>query len=594
MSAGPPAIVERAIRPAPVGPSGRRTRFPAGTRVRVWWLARGPAIIATIAAVLGVLCLLDAFGRRDRAGLDWFTPILPVPVRVTAQAVVTVGGLLLLRVAAGLRRRKRAEWRIAVAICAAMTVAHLLRDERRPVQASIALLLLAGLISLRGRFTAKADPHGRWFVLRVCVPLLLVAIAYGLVALELPGHVPARVPFLSRVGEVLVSLVGLGGWIPIGGDVYADVFHATMLIFGLLIAACTVVLLLRTPQPVARLSEADEQRLRDLLEREGARDSLGYFALRRDKSVVWSPSGKAAVTYRVVSGVALASGDPIGDPEAWPAAIAAYRLLVEQFGWVPAVMGCSERAAAAFGREYDLAALPLGDEAILDVATFTLDGRAKRGVRQACARLVRDGYEVRIRRAGDLSAAERTELREAADRWRGDAVERGFSMALSRLGDRADRDCVIACAYQGEQLRGVLHFVPWGPTGLSLDLMRRDREAGNGLNELMIAEVLRNCRGTSVTQVSLNFAVFRDPLERGERIGAGPLLRARRALLLLASRWWQIDSLYRFHAKFQPRWEPRFVAFPAARYLPRIALAALEAEAFIVRPQRLARLLSRA
>ena len=60
--------------------------------------------------------------------------------------------------------------------------------------------------------------------------------------------------------------------------------------------------------------------MRALLAR-GARDSLGYFTLRRDKSVVWSESGKAAIAYRVVSGVMLASGDPLGDPEAWPGAI---------------------------------------------------------------------------------------------------------------------------------------------------------------------------------------------------------------------------------------------------------------------------------
>src|SRR5213078_4575730 len=97
---------------------------------------------------------------------------------------------------------------------------------------------------------------------------------------------------------------------------------------------------LRPAEPIARLSDEDEKQLRDLLDRHGERDSLGYFALRRDKSVVWSPTGKAAVTYRVVLGVALVSGDPIGDPEAWPGAIGAYRELVVEQGWTPAVMGC--------------------------------------------------------------------------------------------------------------------------------------------------------------------------------------------------------------------------------------------------------------
>jgi lysyl-tRNA synthetase class 2 len=576
----------------PVKP--RSPRLPAAAHVQDWWIQHGPAAIGLTSALLGILCVLDAFGRRTHADLDWFTPVLPPPVRGTAQAVVTVSGLVLLRVAAGLRRRKRAEWLVALVICAVMTVAHLIRGERRPAEAAIALVLLVSLISLRSRFTAKADPHSRWFAVRVCAQMLAVGLAYGLIALELPDHVAPEVPFVDRLREVVTSLVGLGGWIQIRRDAYADAFHATMLGFGLLTVIAAVVLFLRTSAPVAQLSEDDEAKLRGLLDREGGRDSLGYFALRRDKAVLWSPSGKAAITYRVVSGVALVSGDPLGDPEAWPGAISAYRRLVEEFGWVPAVMGCSERGAAVFHREYGLAALPLGDEAIVDVADFTLDGRTMRGIRQACGRLERDGYQVLVRRINDLTAEELAELGEAADHWRGDSVERGFSMALSRLGDPADGDCVIVTARQYGQLRGLLHFVPWGRTGLSLDLMRRDRYAANGITELMIVELLRGCADTPVTEVSLNFAVFRDPLERGERIGAGPLLRARRWLLLLASRWWQIDSLYRFNAKFQPRWEPRFISFPSVRDLPRIALAALVAEAFIVQPRRLARLLGRA
>jgi lysyl-tRNA synthetase class 2 len=97
-----------------------------------------------------------------------------------------------------------------------------------------------------------------------------------------------------------------------------------------------------------------------------------------------------------------------------------------------------------------------------------------------------------------------------------------------------------------------------------------------------------------VNRISLNFAVFRDAIERGEKIGAGPILRAWRWILVFASRWWQIETLYRFNVKFRPDWEPRFLSYPGTRDLPRIAVAALEAEAFITRPHRLKRLLGRA
>ena len=203
-----------------------------------------------------------------------------------------------------------------------------------------------------------------------------------------------------------------------------------------------------------------------------------------------------------------------------------------------------------FRREYGLTALALGDEAVLDRATFGLDGRAMRGVRQACTRVARAGYTATVRRVGDLGPEEVGALRAAAAAWRGDAVERGYSMALSRLGDPADPDCVVVTADRGGALCGLLHFVPWGADGLSLDLMRRDHGCDNGLNEFMIVTAMNAASALGIEHVSLNFAVFRDVLERGAHIGAGPVLRAWRRLLLVASRWWQIESLYRFNAKF--------------------------------------------
>jgi lysyl-tRNA synthetase class 2 len=123
--------------------------------------------------------------------------------------------------------------------------------------------------------------------------------------------------------------------------------------------------------------------------------------------------------------------------------------------------------------------------------------------------------------------------------------------------------------------------------------MRRDPSADNGLNEYMICELMRTAAGLGIEEISLNFAVFRDALERGSRVGAGPVSRLSRRLLLIASRWWQIESLYRFNAKFHPDWRPRFVCYSSARDIPRIACAAMEAEAFLVWPEFLRRLLGR-
>ncbi|MEP6642553.1 MAG: phosphatidylglycerol lysyltransferase domain-containing protein [Gaiellales bacterium] len=576
-------------------PAVEAERPSRGARFRSAYLGRAPKLIAAIAALLGVLSLLDALWTRERGRIHFVTRVIPVPASAAATAVLAVSGLLLVRLALALGKRKRRAWRAAVVIALVMIFANLIREERRSGEAVVALILLILLITARSRFTAKSDPRSRWFAALVFFQFIGVAVVYGMLMLyAYRGHLVGHPSFWTQLHEVLVSLVGVGGHIGMRGERFDDIFHGTLFGMGLLTAIAVALLALRPSEPIAKLSLQDEDRLRTLLVKHGGRDSLGYFALRRDKSVVWSPTGKAAVAYRVVQGVALASGDPIGDPEAWPGAMAAYRHLVDEYGWTAAVIGCSELGATIYKRECDLSALAFGDEAIVEVGDFTLEGRAMRGVRQACTRVCRGGYEVRVRRSGQIDRDEMTRLVRAAATWRGDAVERGFSMALSRLGDPADTECVVATAYQNGVLAGVLHFVPWGEDGLSLDLMRRDRGSDNGLNEYMIAKVIEHAPKLGVARVSLNFAAFRDAIERGERIGAGPILRAWRWVLIFLSRWWQIETLYRFNVKFRPYWEPRFISFPSTRDIPRIAIAALEAEAFIVRPHRLKKLLGRA
>jgi lysyl-tRNA synthetase class 2 len=278
----------------------------------------------------------------------------------------------------------------------------------------------------------------------------------------------------------------------------------------------------------------------------------------------------------------LASGDPIGDPEAWPGAIGPFLEEAALHAWAPAVMGCSELGAEVWCREGGLTALELGDEAVVNVADFSLSGRSMRNVRQMVNRVAKAGYVAEVRRVADIPRAELGAIIRAADSWRGSQTERGFSMALGRIGDQ---DCVLATAKEDGVIRAVLQLVPWGADGLSLDLMRRDKGAQPGLNDFLIVETIKAASCLGVKRISLNFAVFRAALERGERIGAGPVLRAWRSVLVFLSKWFQIESLYKFNAKFCPVWQPRFFVFPGTKDTPRIALAALEAEAFLVWPR---------
>ena len=543
-------------------------------------LAAGLACLA-----IGILDIASALTHEERGRIKAVTSVVPGALTHAASAATLVVGVLFMLLAHALRRRKRRAWRAVVALLALTVVLHVVKGLDVE-EALVALVLFGALVYYRDEFYALGDPRTRWRAVGVLGLMLVVDLVIGgLVLLSQNEHVIGSPGVGAYLRHLALGLFGIPGPLTFGTDRSSDLVTFSLAGLGALTAIVTVYLALRPARPAPQLTADDDERLRALLAKHGRRDSLGYFALRRDKSVMWSPSGKAAVSYRVLTGVMLASGDPIGDPEAWPGAIEAFLQEADRHAWVPAVVGCSELGGQVWAREGGLDALELGDEAVVEICDFSLEGRPMRNVRQMVKRIERSGWTTSVCRMRDVPAERRDELVRAVALWRDGETERGFSMALGRFGEPADDDCVLVTAEKEGRVAALLHFVPWGEDGLSLDLMRRDRSADPGLNELLIVDALRCAPTLGVTRVSLNFAVFRSALERGEKLGAGPVLRAWRAVLLFLSRWFQIESLYRFNAKFRPEWVPRYVVFRNARELPRIGIAALEAEAFVVVPR---------
>ncbi len=588
-----PAIVPGAQDPPegrPVSPDAHPTAKPGvvpDAREPLWkggkwaWI---PAVASLFTFLIGLSDVLAIF-KPDLLHQKFhrLNEVLPGTLTNVTRTSDVIIGLLLLMLARGLRRRKRRAWQAVLALLAFDVANHSIHGPR-VVSTIVAIVLLVVLVYFHGEFYAVGDTRTRWNALRMFVILIAADFAIGLGYLAM-GPLADNYPFTVRLQDVLYELVGVYGPVEWAAEGRGDLYHILTSGLGLFTLVVTIYLFLRSAKPRARLSAADADKIRGLLAKYGDRDSLGYFALRNDKSVIWSPSGKAGICYRVVSGVMLASADPLGDPEAWPGAISEFLSEAARHAWRPAVMGCSELGAEVWCREGGLTALELGDEAILKVADFSLGGRQMRNVRQMVNRVAKSGYEAEVRRVRDIPRPELDRIVRATEYWRGSQTERGFSMALGRVGGANDEDCVLVTAKERGALRAVLHFVPWGTDGLSLDLMRRDRAAQAGLNDFLIVEAIKAAPGLGIKQLSLNFAMFRAALERGERIGAGPVLKAWRGLLVFLSRWFQIESLYKFNAKFCPVWEPRFFVYPGGRDAPRIALAALEAEAFLVWPR---------
>ncbi|MFB9511204.1 phosphatidylglycerol lysyltransferase domain-containing protein, partial [Streptomyces aurantiacus] len=406
----------------------------------VWYLR----VVAFLNFLSGVWLSLGQDVRRHNTA-DHFTPYL-----------LTAGfasGVFTMFLAITMRRRKRAAWILNLVLCGlflllfafAMTFPEIRRYPRNWLSLALTAAFVASLVVGRREFYAKGDRSNPALAAVVGVGGLMVCSLLAALLVTATNHSPdAHLSTFTdrwRYGTLrLISVAADDSRFP--GITTPNWVNVAINVLSTLLVLAVLYSAFRSRRVVDPLTPDDERRLRTLLDRHGDRDSLGYFALRREKSVVWSPTGKAAVVYRVVGGVSLASGDPVGDPEAWPGAIGPWLREARAHGWIPAVMGASEEAGTVYAR-HGLDALELGDEAIVETAEFTLDGRAMRTVRQAYNRVRRAGHQVRVRRHEDIPADEMAYLLARADDWRDGATERGFSMALGRLGDPGDGRCVM-------------------------------------------------------------------------------------------------------------------------------------------------------
>lgn len=503
-------------------------------------MARRPkpeSLLGWAAAGVGAIGVASALTPSLANRYEFVQGVLPPGVPAAARVGALAFGLALIWLSRSLVRRRRRAWQLGVAVVLASAAAHLAKGLDFE-EATISLVLLVALLRYRRRFDVPGDPVG--------------------------GR-PLAVAFGAAAAATLGFVVGLGT-----GEL-SDRLGDTLDALALLLGFAALYLWLR-PLSEAVAQTVSEQRVaRELVETYG-HDSLSFFALRRDKTFFFSPSRRAFLAYRVLSGAALVSGDPVGDEAEFDALLAEFRRVVHSRGWRLAILGASHDNLARYER-LGLRAIPLGNEAVLVPAEFSLEGRAIRKVRQSVSRLTKAGYRFRVVSA---EGADRAELDAVSAAWRGNQAERGFSMAMDDL--YAPGSLFALAESPAGRIGGFLHLVPAG-AGWSLSTMRRRPGEPNGLIEFLVVETLAWAKERDATEVSLNFCALADLVAP-----QGPVTlprRAARRALLAADRVFQLERLHSFSRKFHPEWRPRYLCVERLGDLPLVGLAYLRVEKLV-------------
>jgi lysylphosphatidylglycerol synthetase-like protein (DUF2156 family) len=336
-------------------------------------------------------------------------------------------------------------------------------DERRePV--AIVVALLATVFAVAG---LRSTTHTG---VAVAVGMLLAARAVAMGRPMLRSHVVASVVLVFAARVVDGQHHQTAAWVAV-------------------VAAGVVIGL---PRRAPGAADADDRRHVWALVDRSAGDTLAPFALRTDKNYVFTPDRAAAIAYRVRFGTAIASGDPVGDPERREDAVRSFLQLADHNGWRAAVLGTGDRMVDVW-REHGMRALPIGRDVVIDVSSFSLEGRAFRNLRQAVQRTRNSGVTTDIVPERSLTPELREELATVMRATGKGEQARGFAMILDHVLDGTHPGTFIALARDRDGRVVAFQRYATADEGreLSLDVPWRVPGAPNGVDERLIVDVVQ-------------------------------------------------------------------------------------------------------
>jgi lysyl-tRNA synthetase class 2 len=534
-----------------------------------------PRLAAVAAAIVGLVNIASALTPNIRWRGHVLLEIEPVEGVKLFHALALPAGLALVLVAPYLAKRRHRAWQAAVLLMVALGAFDLLKGldfEETAITWIAAAVLVAG----RKGFQVRHDP----ITLRSAIWRVPLLGAAGLALTALATWASQGHPSWSSVWTETADLLQWQAGPIHFHRHFAFIPLGVHLIELATLAAIAYVIFRPLAAPRSLPSEQARESAAQLVKAHGT-DTLAFFKLRADKQYFFGPDRRAFVGYRIENGVLLLSGDPVGPDDALPDLLEELKGFAHTRGLKLGAVGASEKLLPLY-EELGLKTIYLGDEAVIELDRFSLEGRPIRKVRQSVHRLGKAGYTGELHEFRNLTPAAIAEIETVIEAGRQGAPERGFSMAMDSLTGEHDHETLVVLARDAEQqIKGVLHFVPvYGRPAMSLSFMRRDPDTPNGLTEFMVVQAAQLLKERGVKEMSLNFAAFAKWIHSPER----PHERILGKLVALGNRYFQIESLYRFNAKFFPRWEPRYLVYEGTLGLPRCGVAAMWAEGQLPKP----------
>lgn len=529
-------------------------------------------LISLLTAAMGVVNVLSAVTPSLKDRLKLLEQYSPFGVSRGGHPTSALAGFALLLLAVSLWRRKYVAWILTVTILCVSIPTHLVKGLDYE-EATLAALTLILLILTRRHFQARSDaPSVRAGLLAVLASLGFT-LAYGVLGFYLlDRHFQVNFGFWDAVRQTLVMFSAFydPGLQPITG--FGKYFADSIYMVG---AATGIYALFMILRPVlTRLLPSTDERSRawDIVQAYG-KTSLARYTLFDDKQYFFSLGG-SLISYVIENRVALVLGDPIGPDEDIAAAISAFKNFCALNDWVPAFYQVMPAALETY-KSLGFDALPLGHEASVGLSTFTLEGSENKNIRNACNKMLRNGYKAVVQEPPH-SVRMLRELRAISNDWLSTRGTKEMGFSLGWFDEQYLNTCPILLARDGEGFIDAFANIvtEFQASEAAVDLMRHRSYSEKGIMDFLFVSLFQWAKEQGFSSFNLGLSAF-------SGIGENPkdpaLQRSMRFIYENMNRFYNFKGLHAFKEKFHPTWSPRYLLYPSAVNLPAVSISLLRA-----------------
>jgi phosphatidylglycerol lysyltransferase len=541
--------------------------------------------ITVLTATMGLVNFSSAITPAVLERSRILNEIFPLEVRYSGRLSAILAGFALLLLSGNLRRRKRMAWLITVMVLLVSALSHLIKGLDYE-EAILACGLDIWLCSLYPVFHARSDPASLKKGVKVLFYAVCFTLAYGTAGFYLlDHHFSFNFNLVAALKQTFIMFTSFydPGLQPL--TEFGHFFASSIYSVGAVTIGYALLLMIR---PVfshhRQLTAAEQEQARRIVTQYGC-SSLARFTLFPDKIYFFS-SGGSLIAYVTKQRVALVLGDPIGPEDDLAQAIAEFSDFCGRNDWQPAFYQTRPDTLTHY-KTAGLTAICIGREAIVDVDSFSLAGKTGKELRAPVHRLDREGGRVVVYEpplSDELLAA----LRAVSEDWLAmmHGSEKQFSLGYFDPEYLRHTPVAAVVSAAGQIMAFANAVTAYRRNGVAVDLMRRRRDIIPGTMEALFVSFFEWARTQNYTEFSLGLAAL-------SGVGNHPDdPRIERALYYIyehINQFYNFKGLHHFKAKFNPRWEPRYLICSRLTSLPAILTALIRADSgdeFLIRVLR--------